>query len=200
LPEALQAQVAEACNQALAKEGGYCVALLVQTELCQGTDLDSWLDSRNIDTTGAAIGQNEALQAFTFAEHLAKACREIHRAGLVRCNFRPGSVSVVEAGKAPSLKVGSAGLAFAVAGGSEEAQEADRASDVFEAVVLIMKVLLRLSPQTSEARYDTVMAEQTFRKHGVVPQELEDALPAHAALLQRATATELFAELKRLRR
>jgi len=119
-----------------------------------------------------------------FVEQLAKATREVHRAGLVHCDIQPESLFV----KGATLKVGN----FSAARPASTSQ--DEASDIASMGLVCLELLCSLCG--------------LGRKTGEVPKALEELLPGHAALLRRMlseapmhrpTAAEVHAELKRLR-
>mmetsp|Transcript_91177 Transcript_91177/g.162352 ORF Transcript_91177/g.162352 Transcript_91177/m.162352 type:complete len:457 (+) Transcript_91177:92-1462(+) len=168
-------------------EARHTVVLFVQTELCHGTNLREWLDSRTRSTAIRPSMRAELLFAdeLHFVEQLSKATREVHRAGLVHRDIQPESLFVV---KGATLKVGN----FSAARPASASQ--NEASDIASMGLVCLELLCSLCG--------------LGRKAGEVPKALEELLPGHAALVSRMiaavptdrpTAAEVHSELKRLR-
>lgn len=174
----------------------HMAVLIVQTELCHGTNLRDWLDSRSCCPLASERRTKDLYYAdeLHFAEQLAKACKVIHRAGLVHGNLQMQSLFVA---KGATLKVGDFSRARPVTGSDHLAC----AGDVF-AVGLVCLELLRsvcgLPPAigADDADCDSLLLA------------LEEKLPDHVMLLRRMiqscpqdrpSACEVHKELKQIR-
>lgn len=174
---------------AVSGDPNYTVMLLVQTELCHGVTLRSWLDERTLSAPPAA----SALELH-FAEQLIKAGREIHRSGLVHGGLSSESLFVRDDAV---LKVGD----FSSARPAEEGDSgrAEKAADVLAAALVCLELL------SLAARCSSRPAAETGEQ---VPAALAEALPGHALLLdrmlsadvhERPSFAEAYSEMKRLR-
>jgi serine/threonine protein kinase len=182
----------------------HTVVLVVQTELCHGTTLRDWLsDHRDGLTLGVPRSELQ------FLEHLVKACREIHRAGLVHCDLTPSSLFVM---RGATLKVADFACARpavaaepphpAVPGAARKDQESTRycapegtehatfATDIYSVAIIAMELLCSATfPLESEAR----AAIDGFVRNGHAPSLVEARLPGHCALLRRMASREPWA-------
>eukprot|EP00933_Yihiella_yeosuensis_P010266 TRINITY_DN116627_c0_g1_i1.p1 TRINITY_DN116627_c0_g1~~TRINITY_DN116627_c0_g1_i1.p1 ORF type:complete len:541 (+),score=116.16 TRINITY_DN116627_c0_g1_i1:163-1785(+) len=184
----------------------HMAVLIVQTELCHGTNLGNWLDSRSSYRGLQPQASSDELcfaDELHFAEQLAKACRDIHRAGLVHGNITPKSLFVV---KGATLKVGD----FSQSHPAEASplgqlncplnhnqavkDQADDIQAVAKVCLQLLACLCRL--ETGGRSFDELIAA------------LSERLPEHAQLLlsmmkaqpsERPTASDVYAELKRIR-
>eukprot|EP00930_Biecheleria_cincta_P009091 TRINITY_DN110739_c0_g1_i1.p1 TRINITY_DN110739_c0_g1~~TRINITY_DN110739_c0_g1_i1.p1 ORF type:complete len:520 (+),score=88.71 TRINITY_DN110739_c0_g1_i1:62-1621(+) len=173
----------------------HMAVLIVQTELCHGTNLRDWLDSRSCCPLASERRTKDLYYAdeLHFAEQLAKACKVIHRAGLVHGNLQMQSLFVA---KGATLKVGDFSRARPVTGNDQAC-----AGDVL-AVGLVCLELLRsvcgLPPAlgADDADCDSLLLA------------LEEKLPEHVRLLRRMiqsspqdrpSACDVHKELKQIR-
>jgi len=211
-----------AAPPAAAPGNALTVVLLMQMELCDGTTLRSWVDSESrgrapLGFTWGSSAEELPLE-LQFAEHLAKACREIHRAGLVHRDLKPSNIFVVR-GKA--LKVGDFGLArpasepqgrFEEQGvvgtpaycAPEGGAHATAASDVFSMALVILEMLC----PPMRTKMESAQVFEAFRERRELPRHIEENLPGHADLLRRMgspnpedrpSAAQAYATLKQLR-
>lgn len=179
----------------LSSEAGHAsslhtVMLIVQTELCDCVTLRTWLDTR--------CGDGQELHLI---EQLIKACREIHRSGLVHGNISADSLVVRDNSV---LKVGDFSLARPQEAGA--AGQIAACADVRAAAAVCLELLCaygsRLGLAQSAKRAEQV---KSFLLSGEVPQEVVDEFPGHAVLLrrmvnpERPSFVEAHAEFKRLR-
>mmetsp|Transcript_52807 Transcript_52807/g.171844 ORF Transcript_52807/g.171844 Transcript_52807/m.171844 type:complete len:423 (+) Transcript_52807:37-1305(+) len=186
---------------------GYSIALVVQTELCEGLSLKAWMDQRTCPpaappSSAPVLEQTVFFSTeLQFAEHLTKAFRECQGAGLTHRGLRPENITVVSSGGKTLLKIASFDL--------ECVDVEDKLADSLAAACVILQLLLprAWSSSTREA------AVAAFRCSGgaEVPRALAAQLPGHAALLARMAAgaaaglppppaaAEVHAAMKRLR-
>lgn len=186
--------IAQAMKDAPAAAAQHMAVLIVQTELCHGTNLRDWLETsrQSCCPLGSERRSKDLYYAdeLHFAEKLAKACKVIHRAGLVHGNLQMQSLFVA---KGATLKVGDFSRARPVAGGDHEAC----AGDVLSVGLVCLELLRSLCG---------LRMENTDSKSLLLA--LEEKLPDHVRLLRRMiqsqpedrpSAKEVHSELKQIR-